>query len=240
MAYAKHYSTNFATQNNDQLVIELWEDGYDGSVIEYRCNSFNLQYIPEGDDPYEPIYASQIQCVLDVTDDEENMPNFTEMNDRKYWVKIFRGGSFFWQGWALSDNVQFNFSTGIKELQFNAVCGLGMLADIDFRTDSTDFRVTLLQVITDALKALEFPEETFLLSSCSVYSSTMQNRIDDPKNEPWEQSYMSITNFIDASEDDTGVLRNSFSCLDVLRDILSSWGRAFHLSQSSRCNIPKC
>lgn len=87
------------------------------------------QYIPEGDDPFEPIYASQIQCVLDVTENEANMPDFTAMDDRKYWVKVVRGSSLLWQEWALSGEVQFNFSTGIR-LQFNAVCGLGMLADI--------------------------------------------------------------------------------------------------------------
>ncbi len=224
MSYTKHYETKFATQNNGLLTIELWDEEAAPAVIEYPCDSFNIQYIPEGDDPFEPIYASQISCVIDVTNNEADMPNFTEMNDRKYWVRVKQGSNYIWQGWTLSDNVQFNFSTGIKQLQFNAVCGLGMLADIDFKTDQTEYRTFILDIIFRALRPLDFPQETFLLSSCSIYSSTMFNRIDNPSSEPWNQAYMAINNFVDVQEDEAGILRNTFSCLDVLRDILTSWG----------------
>jgi len=224
MSYAKKYETKFATQRNDILTIELWEDGYAGSVITYPCNSFNLQHIPEGDDPFEPIYASQIQCVLDVTENEANMPDFTAMDDRKYWVKVLRGSTVEWQGWALSDDVQFNFSTGIKELQFNAVCGLGMLADIDYTTTNPDYRAIIWQFIYDCLRPLAFPTNPLIRAQISIYSGTMLNRTDAADQDPWGQAYMAINNFIDVQEDDSGVLRNSFSCLDVLRDILTSWG----------------
>ena len=230
MSYAKKYSTNFATKSGQQLTIELWEDGYAGSVITYPCNSYNKQYIPQGDDPFEPIYASQIQCVLDVTDNVDNMPDFTAMDDRKYWVKVLSGSDLDWQGWALSDDVQFNYATGRKELMFNAVCGLGMLSDIDYSTSFDNFRITILQVFQECLRPLLFPTQPLIRSSCSIYSSTMFNRTDNPNSEPWFQAYMAISNFIDRQLDDTGIVRNTFSCLDVLRDVLTSWGCRIFMS----------
>lgn len=91
--YAKHYISRFATKSNQDLTIELWEDNYDGVVIEYPCDSYNKQYIPQGDDPFEPIYASQVSIVFDVTENMANMPDFTAMDDRKYWCKIFLGSN---------------------------------------------------------------------------------------------------------------------------------------------------
>lgn len=43
----------------------------------------------------------------------------------------------------------------------------------------------------------------------------MTNRNDYPDSDPWSQAYMAINNFIDVQEDDSGALRNEFSCLDV-------------------------
>lgn len=219
MAYAKKYETLFSSQNGSIYTIELWENDYAGSVIQYPCTLFNLQYIPQGDDPFEPIYASQIECVLDVTDDTANMPDFTTLDDRKYHVKVYEGATLKWQGWALSDDVNYLFSTGSKEIQFNAVCGLGMLKDIDFLTSSTNLRNTILFYLTEALKKVGFPTNPNILSSCGIYSDSMDNTI-----EPWAQAYMSFTNFIDVTLEENRTVRNNIDCLQVLKDILTSWG----------------
>lgn len=224
MSYAKHYEASFATKSNQTLTIELWEDNYDGIVIEYPCDSYNKQYIPQGDDPFEPIYASQISVVFDVTNDLLNMPNFTELNDRKYWVRVLLGSNLDWQGWVLSDEVQFNFDGDIKQVSFNAVCGLGMLSDIEFKSSIPLYRSNILLILCDALKPLNFPTQPALLSSCSIYSGEMLNRIDGTANEPWGQSYMAINNFVRTRIDEEGISRNEFNCLDVLSEILQSWG----------------
>ena len=142
MAYAKHYTSSVATKSGQTLTIELWDES-GAAVVEYPCDSYNKQYIPQGDDPFEPIYASQITVVWDVTENMANMPDFTTMNDRKYWTKVFIGTSLDWQGWALSDDVQLNFDGDVKQISFNAVCGLGMLQDIDFTTAITDYRACI-------------------------------------------------------------------------------------------------
>lgn len=224
MAYAKKYQSQFATKSGSNLTIELWEDGYAGSVINYPCDSYNKQYIPQGDDPFEPIYASQVNIVLDVTDDLANMPDFTAMDDRKYWCRILIGASLDWQGWVLSDDVQLNFDGDVKQVSFNAVCGLGMLQDIDFSTAITDYRASIWQFFLDCIRPLDFPTAPYIRDWISIFGGTMQNRLDDPAATPWIQSYMAVNNFVRTRIDKEGIARNEFSCLDVLSEILTSWG----------------
>ena len=228
MAYAVKYRITQASQTGLTNTVDILEDSYAGSVINYDATSIQLEYIPSSDDPFEPIYASQLTVGINVTDDAANMPDFTALDDRKYLVKYYKNSVLKWQGWALSDNVQYLFSTGFKELLFNAICGLGMLERIDYSTSSTNYRITLLQVFQDIFSKLEIPSQT-ILSSCSIYSSTMFNRIDNPNSEPWFQSYMAVNNFVKLQTNEQGETRNEFSCLQVLRDILLSWGcRVFH------------
>lgn len=224
MAYGIKYKIQQATQSGDTVVVDLLEDAYAGSVITYDATTIQLQYIPSSDDPFEPIYASQLNIGINVTDDVANMPDFTTMDDRKYWVKMYVNSVLKWQGWALSDNVQYLFSTGFKELQFNAICGLGMLQNIDYTTAITDYRLQILQVFYDCLTPLEYPTQPNLKSSCSIYSATMFNRTDNPNSEPWNQAYMAVNNFVQVETDESGVSRNKFNCLGVLRDVLLSWG----------------
>jgi hypothetical protein len=224
MAYTKKYTASFATKNADTLTIELWEDGYVGSVITYPCDSYNKQYIPEGDDPFEPIYASQVSVVLDVTADLANMPDFTTLDDRKYWVKVLRGSNVDWQGWALSDDVQLNFDGDIKQVQFNAVCGLGMLQDIDFSTAVTTYRAYIWQFFIDSITKLNFPTAPNIVDFTSIFGGSMFNRVDAPQSTPWTQCYMAVNNFVRTRVDEQGITRNEFNCLDVLREILTSWG----------------
>ena len=223
MAYAVKYRITQASQTGLINNVDILEDNYVGSIISYQATNIQLEYIPSSDDPFEPIYASQLSVGINVTDNADNMPDFTSLNDRKYLIKYYKNSVLYWQGWALSDNVQYLFSTGFKELLFNAICGLGMLERIDYSTASSDYRITLYQAFTDIFSKLEIPNQN-LLSSCSIYSSIMFNRNDNPNSEPWNQSYMAVNNFIKLQTNEQGETRNEFSCLQVLRDILLSWG----------------
>ena len=98
MAYNLKYQITAATKNNEVAVVEMYIDDTVASVIEYPATAIQLQYIPRSDDIYEPIYASQLNVSIDVTDDDDNMPDFTTLNDRKYLVKLFIDGAIYWQG----------------------------------------------------------------------------------------------------------------------------------------------
>jgi hypothetical protein len=69
MAYIKKYSFPFATKYEVEAELELWEDTEDETIYEFTGIAFNIQYIPTSDDPFEPIYATQLGVSIDVTDE---------------------------------------------------------------------------------------------------------------------------------------------------------------------------
>lgn len=220
MAYEIKYSVTAATKGETEAKIYIYEDGYAGSVIYYPCIGIQLQYIPRSDDIFEPIYVSQLNLVLDVTDNVANMPDFTTLNDRKYFVRLLIDDSLQWQGWALSDNVQFSFSTGRKELAFNAIDGLGMLERIPFGLP-TDYtltnKATLISSLAGALSKLEYPLTYNIVSGISFFSDSMNDRTDAAINDPLNQTYMNIATFVNDNQEAT-------NCLDVITQIALGFG----------------
>lgn len=218
MAYGIKYMVTVATQANTQMILYMLEDGYSGSAIQYPATTFNLQYIPSSDDPFEVIYASQLTIGIDVTDNLDNLPDFVTLNDRKYLCKLYEDLTLKWVGWALTDNIQMPFTTGIKEISFNAVCGLGMLASISYpsNTSSTLLKYSILQTILNCLNTLEFDANLNLFTACSLYSSTMLDRTDGSEYEPFAQTYISYN-----SIQTRGIFKD---CLTIIKEILFSFG----------------
>ena len=224
MAYNLKYQITAATKNNEVAVVEMYIDDTVAAVIEYPATAIQLQYIPRSDDIYEPIYASQLNVSIDVTDDDDNMPDFTTLNDRKYLVKLFIDGSIYWQGWVLSDLVQYSFTTGRKELAFNAIDGLGMLDYIPFTYTETNVAgntklspQSVLYFLYSCLDEIGFPAGLNLVTACSYYAAGMSNRGDGSQYEPFNQSYLRPVYF--QNDDETYE-----TCLVVLTKILKSFG----------------
>jgi len=46
MAYEIKYRIIAATKGNQTIYVYLYEDGYEGEIIDYPCVSLQLQYIP--------------------------------------------------------------------------------------------------------------------------------------------------------------------------------------------------
>jgi len=234
MAYEIKYTITAATKSDVTSVVNIYEDGYAGAIIEYPCISLQIQYIPRSDDTFEPIYVSQLNLSIDVTDDVANMPDFTTLNDRKYFVRVTSGANLDWQGWVLSDNVQYIFSTGRKELAFNALDGLGMLERIPFfiadDTTLVDLFTAIFYIKTALLK-LEYPLTYNIVSGVSFYSEDMDNRTDDPSADTLGQSYINYATFIDDNQIAT-------NCLDVLTKIVRSVGSRLFQAQGNFFIVP--
>ena len=234
MAYEIKYRITAATKSDVTSVLNIYEDGYDGEIIEYPCISLQIQYIPRSDDTFEPIYVSQLNVSIDVTDDVANMPDFTTLNDRKYFARLMSGANLDWQGWVLSDNVQYVFSTGRKELAFNAIDGLGLLERIPFFiTDDTTLVdiFTAIFYIKTALLNLEYPLDYDIVSGVSFYADGMDNRTDDLSADTLGQSYINYATFIDDNQ-------NATNCLDVLTKIVRSVGSRLFQAKGNFYIVP--
>jgi hypothetical protein len=220
MAYEIKYTITTASKSNVNSVVYLYEDGYVGTPIEYQAISLQLEYIPSSDDTFEPIYVSQLSLTIDVTDDIENMPNFTTLDDRKYFVKVVSGGITDFQGWALSDDVQFSFNTGRKELSFNALDGLGMLERIKYDLPNTIYLTQVekaIILIKDCLLKLEYPFDYDIISGISFYAEGMTNRTGNLNAEPLNQTYINYASIVNDNQE-------TLSCLEILRMIIKSFG----------------
>jgi len=234
MAYEIKYTITAATKSDVTSVLNIYEDGYDGEIIEYPCISLQIQYIPRSDDTFEPIYVSTLSVSIDVTDDVANMPDFTTLNDRKYFVRLMSGANIDWQGWILSENVQYVFSTGRKELAFNAIDGLGMLEKIPFfiANDTTLVDIfTAIFYIKTALLKLEYPLEYDIVSGVSFYSENMDNRTDNPAADTLGQSYINYATFINDNQ-------LAINCLDVLTKIARSFGSRLFQAKGNFYIVP--
>ena len=217
MSFAVKYQVTQASQSGIDTRLDILEDDPVGDVIEYKATEITLSYIPESDDPFQVVYASTLTVGMDVTDDVNEMPDFTTLNDRKYLCKLYRNSVLEWQGWILSDNVTFPFTTGRKIVKFQAICGLGMLNNIDFEyLDGFDgSRVTLLQLLTNCLRQIDYPTGLDLFISCNIYAAGMADPDSSP-TQPFGQAYTPYT-----SVQNNGEFKKS---IEVIRDILISFG----------------
>lgn len=234
MAYEIKYRITAATKGDTISKVYLYEDGYAGDIIDYPCVGMQLQYIPRSDDIFEPIYVSQLNLVLDVTDDVDNMPDFTTLNDRKYFVRLLVDDSVQWQGWALSDNVQFSFSTGRKELAFNAIDGLGMLERIPFELPTNytfTGRTDLITFLTTSLLSLQYPLTYKVISGISFFAEGMNDRTDNAINEPLIQTFVNYATFVNDNQEPT-------NCLDVITQIARGFGARFFQAEGNFFIVP--
>ncbi len=222
MVYGKKYQLISSTKNDTTAIVELWEQGYIDDPIIYPVVVMNLQYLPKSDFVYESIIASQLDVTIDVTDNLEQIPDLTTLNDRKYLVKLFIDGTQEWSGWVLSDNVQFSYTTGRKQLSFNAIDGLGMLESMPFDPQVANTwidydPVFLIYIIKKALAQIEILQLN-IHTICSYYSSNMTTRATDTAADMFSQAMMPLNNFL---LDDGITYQNA---LLVLSNLLKSIG----------------
>jgi len=150
------------------------------------------------------------------------LPNFVSLNDRKYLVKLKIDGVVKWTGWALSDNVQYSFTTGRKELSFDAIDGLGILDYFPYpfveTTSISKFTpISCLDFITNCFNQVAFPSGLNVYTVCSYYSLYMDDRSDNTYSEPFNQAFLRPNYFLKSD----GTYE---TCLEVLSKIAKSFG----------------
>ena len=222
MAYYDKYKITYATKTSKTAYLYLQEDLPSAPIlIEYIGVDISLQYIPSGDEIYEPLYASELSCTIDVTDNLANIPDFATVNDRKYFAKLYLGANLEWCGYTLSDNIKISYSTGRKQLTFNCVDGLGMLKNIPLNINSvgnrTNSQLSVLTYILTCLNSLSFPTNPNLMTVCSYFALDMNDRADGTQYEPFSQTFLPIRTF----KNDDYTYENSF---DVLNKLIKSFG----------------
>ena len=221
MAYGQKYSVTFASRADKDVELKIWQDGYSGAIIDLQGAGLNLEYIPNSDDPYEPIFGSQLGISIDFTDELSDIINFTNIDDRYNYVEMYVNNVIEWVGFIINDNVQVSYSTGRKIATFNATDGLGMLKDIPFEPPAGNTGVndinSLLTILRTCFNAIGFKNNRNTVTMCSYFSVGMSDRGVNSWRDPFVQTYMAYRNFLEDEYTYT-------NCLEVISNIAKSFG----------------
>lgn len=221
MAYGQKYSVVYATKADKLVELKMWQKDYVGDIISLQGIDVNLQYIPNSDDPYEPILASQLAISIDFTDNTANIIDFSNIDDRNLYIEMYINNIVEWVGFLINDNVQISYSTGRKVASFNATDGLGMLKDIPFVPHIGNSGVNdinnLLTILRLCFNSINFKDDRHTVTMCSYYAFGMPDRGDETWRDPFVLTFMNYRNFLKNEYEYT-------NCLDVISNIAKSFG----------------
>ncbi len=145
MAYGVKYRLEFSDVLTKGKKIEIWKDGYTGSVLPMvgQAEPVVIKW-NANDDPYNsPIIGSV--CTLNLfTTDTVTYDDFYEHDEREYKVKISYKDSSnvyqtYWIGWLVVDRFKEEYKANPVGFSLNAYDGLGTLDNFDAPIGTNDF-----------------------------------------------------------------------------------------------------
>lgn len=142
MAYGVKYRLEFSDDLENGKKVEIWKDGYSGTVYDLVGGAEPCVITWQGDDNfYEPIRGSECKINLFETDDT-NYDNFYESDEREYQVKVFykdtsNNYQLFWIGWLVTDSFREAVISKPFPITLTALDGLGTLSGFDMPLSTT-------------------------------------------------------------------------------------------------------
>jgi hypothetical protein len=217
MAYGLRYTITQILRNGNNQVLEIYERDYVAGVVKtYKPVSIIVQPNSNEEYPYPTIISTQVNfsILLETQDDYDQFPNVLSQDDRKYYVVLKESTNVMWRGFMFNDYTQMGFSTGITQADFTCIDGISFIQNIEYvRDDSINQLDTQLNVISDALKLLGYPDVLNLVVACSYFAGGMNDRQDGVSNEPFSQIYQYRRDFMGESYYDIiGKIMTSFNC----------------------------
>ena len=217
MAYGLRYTITQILRNGNNQVLEIYERDYVAGVVKtYKPVSIIVQPNSNEEYPYPTIISTQVNfsILLETQDDYDQFPNVLTQDDRKYYVVLKESTSVMWRGFLFNDYTQMGFSTGITQADFTCIDAISFIQTIEYvRDDSINQLDTQLNVISDALKLLGYPDVLNLVVACSYFAGGMNDRQDGVSNEPFSQIYQYRRDFMGESYYDIiGKIMTSFNC----------------------------
>jgi hypothetical protein len=217
MAYGLRYTITQILRNGTNQVLEIYERDYVAGIVKtYQPVSIIVQPNSNEEYPYPTIISTQVNfsILLETQDDYDQFPDVLSQDDRKYYVILKESTNVMWRGYMFNDYTQMGFSTGITQADFTCIDGISFIQNIEYvRDDSINQLDTQLNVISDGLKLLAYPDVLNLVVACSYFAGGMLDRQDGVSNEPFSQIYQYRRDFMGESYYDIiGKIMTSFNC----------------------------
>jgi hypothetical protein len=198
MAYGLRYNLQQALSDGGSLFVNIYKDGYTGSVYNYTPTSITVSPNTISDEPEPGIISSQLNLsfVLSSQDDYTNFPNLLTFNDREFYVELTRiplngTEAVVWRGFMFNDYVNIPFTTGNLQVNVTCIDALSFMKNTFYPyTASSNSLEKLYTVISQGLNSIGFPNASSLYQCCSYFGSAMFNRSIAASNEPFDQTYI--------------------------------------------------
>ena len=199
MAYGKKYTITQKTHDCVDLVVDIYEKDYTGSITSYQAVSVVLQPNSSEEDPIASIVSSEldIQFTISTEADYANFLTLLDFDDTKYYVELVINSAVKWKGFLFNNYAQVGFTGGIQQVSLNAIDGLSLLRYTFFDGfENTNNNVKLLNIIGTCLNKLPYNGMSFFYSLCSYYAEGMFDRGDAVGDEPFSQTYQYKRDFV--------------------------------------------
>jgi hypothetical protein len=198
MAYGLRYNLQQALRDGGSLFVNIYKDGYTGSVYNYTPTSITVSPNTISDEPEPGIISSQLNLsfVLSSQDDYTNFPNLLTFNDREFYVELTRiplngTEAVVWRGFMFNDYVNVPFTTGNLEVNVTCIDALSFMKNSFYPyTASSNQLEKLYTVLSQGLNTIGFPNVPSLYQCCSYFGSAMFDRSIAASNEPFDQTYI--------------------------------------------------
>jgi hypothetical protein len=198
MAYGKRYLLQQALRDDSKLLVNIYKDGYSGSVYNYEAVSVSLSPNSNSDEPEPGIISSQLNVsfLMSSATDNSNFPDLLTYDDKLYYVEVTRiastgGEVVVWRGYTFNDYVTVPFSTGTTQVDIICIDALSFMKNSYYPyTASSNGLENLYTVLAQGLNSIGYPNSPSLYQCCSYFGSSMANRGASAANEPFSQTYI--------------------------------------------------
>ena len=185
MAYGVKYRLEFADLKGNKRKVEIFKNGYSGSVLPMIGTSEPVEIEWKADeDIYEPLIGSQCTLNLMVTDDV-TYDDFYLYDEREYKVVIYYESSAgawstFWAGWVVNDLYSQALVSTPYSLSITATDNLGQLDAYDtwMPAIGTD-NPTLWQFMYNALGNLSLGFDIYISNDLRISTDTAWKNVFD-------------------------------------------------------------
>jgi len=219
----------------DSRYVRIYKKDYTGSVTEPIGGETpaRLEYPGADNDIFDPIYGSEITVSI-VSLTSEQYIEFATAKNKEYLAQVYNVDQTLveWQGWLIPQEYEEPYNQAPYETTLIFNCGLGLLIDIDFMdTDGSYYqgRQTEILVLAAIMQkiypsSLDTAFKPYFTTCIGLWEAGQSSSIG---SNSLNQSYIDQEKYIN---DDGSV----WNCLDVVKDILSSYGARISMGRSGR------
>jgi hypothetical protein len=210
MAYGKKaYSDFYDHRFRVHWTIELWQEDYSSSytIMKLGETPVTIRKVSDGTLFDKVLQGTELTLTIQHEPGDDYDYLFTN-NDRKFWVKLYRSGTMYWQGWVIPGQSTTGFNP-YRQILIKCTDGLGSLRNVVYADeDSSGNQVAYTSfdtIINVVAKCLAYTGLTLNINSMVNILPTEYNSSPSLNVDPLYLVSVSQRRFMNSELDPTSV-----------------------------------